>query len=92
MTIETFVEGLTRPEKLLAMELIWRDLRNDTDALDSPSWHDDEVNRRLTNQLPGKALGLQEAFEEIHGWRFRAALTGIGKSTRLLDNFDRFTT
>ena len=69
MTIETFVASLTRPEKLLAMELIWRDLRSDSDALDSPSWHDDEVNRRMANPLPGKALGLREAFEEIQGWR-----------------------
>ena len=69
MTVETFVAGLTRPEKLLAMELLWRDLRSDSGAIDSPSWHDDEVNRRLANPLPGKALGLREAFEEIQGWR-----------------------
>jgi len=51
MTVETFVAGLSRPEKLLAMELIWRDLRNDGKGLESPSWHDDEVNRRLANPL-----------------------------------------
>lgn len=69
MTVEAFVAGLSRPEKLLAMELIWRDLRTDGNTLESPSWHDDEVNRRLANPLAGKALGLKEAFEEIQGWR-----------------------
>jgi hypothetical protein len=69
MTIETFVAGLSRSEKLLAMELIWRDLRSDGDGLESPSWHDEEVNRRLANPLAGEALGIKDALEEIRGWR-----------------------
>ena len=69
MTIETFVAGLSRSEKLLAMELIWRDLRTDGDGLESPSWHDEEVNRRLTNSPAGEALGIKDAREEIRGWR-----------------------
>jgi hypothetical protein len=69
MSVETLIAGLSRPEKLLAMELIWRDLRGDAEAIDSPSWHDEEVRRRLENPLPGKTLGLKEAFEEIQGWR-----------------------
>jgi hypothetical protein len=69
MTIETIVAGLSRSEKLLAMELIWRDLRTDGDGLESSSWHDEEVNRRLANPLAGKALGIKDALEEIRGWR-----------------------
>ena len=61
MTIETFVAGLSRSEKLLAMELIWRDLRTDGDGLESPSWHGEEVNRRLANPLVGEALGIKDA-------------------------------
>jgi hypothetical protein len=69
MTIETFVAGLSRAEKLLAMELIWRDLRTDGNVLESPSWHDEEVNRRIANPLAGEALGITDALEEIRGWR-----------------------
>ncbi|MEY4177082.1 MAG: hypothetical protein RLY70_656 [Planctomycetota bacterium] len=69
MTIESFVAGLSHSEKLLAMELIWRDLRAEGDALESPSWHDEEVNRRLANPLAGEALGIKAALEEIRGWR-----------------------
>jgi hypothetical protein len=69
MTIETFVAGLSRSEKLLAMELIWRDLRTEGDGLESPSWHDEEVNRRLANPLAGEPLGIKDALAEIRGWR-----------------------
>jgi hypothetical protein len=69
MTIETFVAGLSRSEKILAMELIWRDLRTEGDGQESPSWHDEEVNRRLANPLAGEALGIKDALAEIRGWR-----------------------
>lgn len=69
MTVEAFVEGLSRSEKLFAMELIWRDLTNEPSTLESPTWHDEIVNKRLANPMPGAPLGLKEAFEEINEWR-----------------------
>ena len=69
MTVEAFVEGLSRGEKLIAMELIWRDLTIEPSKLESPGWHDEVVNERLANPMPGSSLGLKEAFEEIQGWR-----------------------
>ena len=69
MTVEAFVEGLTRSEKLIAMELIWRDLSIEPSILESPAWHEEIVNERLANPIPGAPLGLKEAFDEIQGWR-----------------------
>jgi Putative addiction module component len=69
MTVEAFVEGLSRSDKLFVMELIWRDLTVDSSAFESPAWHDRVANERLTNPMPDAPLGLKEAFEEIRGWR-----------------------
>ncbi len=40
MTVEAFVEGLSRRDKLVVMELIWRDLTIDPSTFESPAWHD----------------------------------------------------
>jgi hypothetical protein len=69
MTLETFVEDLSRNDKLYAMELLWRDLTKDESGIKSPSWHDRVVQKRLTNPMPGPALDLNEALAEIQGWR-----------------------
>ena len=60
MTVEAFVEGLSRSEKLIAMELIWRDLTIEPSTLESPTWHDKIVNERLANPMPGASLGRKE--------------------------------
>lgn len=69
MTIETFVEGLSRSDKLYAMELLWRDLSKGETGIESPFWHDRIVQERLSNPMPGPALGLNESLAEIQGWR-----------------------
>ncbi len=69
MTVETFIESLTRSEKLLAMELIWRELSYSENAIESPEWHDEVVRKRLQSPAPGESLGLQESLEEIQGRR-----------------------
>jgi hypothetical protein len=34
---------LTRAEKVMAMEALWRDLSRDEDPLASPAWHGEEL-------------------------------------------------
>lgn len=69
MTVEQFVESLSRSDKIIAMELLWRDLTVDSRAFESPAWHDQVVRERLANPMPDAPLGLKEAFDEIQGWR-----------------------
>jgi hypothetical protein len=69
MSVEAFIESLSRSDKLVAMELIWRDLTADPSSVESPAWHDSVVHDRLANPLPDAPLGLKEAFDEIQGWR-----------------------
>ena len=69
MTVETLVSLLSKSDKLLAMELIWRDLSKNSEDLPSPNWHDAIVHHRLDNPMPGELLSLQDAFREIQGWR-----------------------
>lgn len=69
MTVEQFVESLSRSDKIIAMELLWRDLTVDSSAFESPAWHDQVVRERLANPMPDAPLGLKEAFDEIQGWR-----------------------
>ena len=69
MTVEAFVEGLSRSDKLVAMELIWRDLTVDPSTFESPAWHDRVVRERLANPMPDAPLPLKESLEEIQGWR-----------------------
>lgn len=69
MSVETLIGSLTHSEKLLAMELIWRELSSAESAIESPGWHDQMVRERLQNPSPGESLGLKESLEEIQGRR-----------------------
>jgi hypothetical protein len=69
MTVEALVGSLSQADKLLAMELIWRDLSVSSDVLPTPEWHDRVVHDRIDHPMPGETLGLEEAFREIQGWR-----------------------
>lgn len=67
MTVEAFVEGLSRSEKLVAMELIWRDLTVNPGTFESPAWHDRVVRDRIENPMPDAPLGLKESIDEVQG-------------------------
>ncbi len=54
MTVEALVGSLSQSEKLLLMELVWRDLSNNAADLPSPDWNDAVVHQRLDNPMPGK--------------------------------------
>jgi len=68
MTVEAFVGSLSASEKLLVMELIWRELSVSGEMNVVPDWHDRLVHQRLDNPSPGESLELREAFAEIQGW------------------------
>jgi hypothetical protein len=65
MTAETFIQGLSREEKLETMEIIWRDLCQDFGAVQSPAWHGDVIRDRLTRPEAAGSLSLDDAKREI---------------------------
>ncbi|NLF70821.1 MAG: addiction module protein [Candidatus Anammoximicrobium sp.] len=65
MSVETMVGSLSRDEKLMAMDLIWRDLATDSQTFVSPKWHERVVADRLRSPVSGSALPLPEAKAEI---------------------------
>ena len=65
MSLEAMIGGLSREEKLAAMELIWRDLTSDPQSFVSPEWHERVVADRLDSPAAGQALPLAEAKAEI---------------------------
>ena len=69
MSVEAFVESLSFDEKMLAMELIWRDLTRVSSTFKSPKWHEEVLRERLRNPIPGDALGIDEAFKRIEEWQ-----------------------
>jgi hypothetical protein len=65
MSLETMIGTLSRDEKLEAMELLWQDLTADSQAFESPRWHEQIITDRLRKPAPGPALALAEAKAEI---------------------------
>lgn len=59
MSIES-LQQLSRSEKLELMEALWEQLSQPEDALESPSWHTDELAK--TEQR------LKEGKEEVLDW------------------------
>ena len=53
MSIET-VEKMSRSEKLKLMEVLWEQLSRPDDALESPSWHAEELARTGQRLAEGK--------------------------------------
>ena len=67
MSLEAMIGGLSREEKLAAMDLIWRDLASDPQSFVSPEWHGRVLASRLESPAAGEALPLAEAKTEIKG-------------------------
>jgi len=65
MTLESLLNGLTRDEKLAAMDLLWRDLSRVPSQYVSPEWHGRAIADRLTNPARGERLGLDDAKVEV---------------------------
>lgn len=65
MSLETMIGGLSRDEKLAAMDLIWRDLAADARSFASPEWHKKIITDRLEAPASGQALPLADAKAEI---------------------------
>lgn len=65
MSLETIIGGLSRDEKLAAMDLIWRDLTIDSQSFASPQWHEKVIADRLKSPAPGQALSLADAKAEV---------------------------
>ena len=65
MSLETMIGGLSRDEKLAAMDLIWRELATDPNLFTSPKWHEKVIVDRLENPASGQPLPLTQAKAEI---------------------------
>lgn len=65
MSLEALIGGLSREEKLAAMELIWQDLASESQSFASPEWHKAVIANRLENPAAGEALPLTEAKAEV---------------------------
>jgi hypothetical protein len=46
---------MSLPEKLRMMEALWEDLSRNSDALDSPAWHDPVLQERERRIAAGEA-------------------------------------
>jgi len=61
MTIETLISGLSTDEKLMAMDLLWRDLSAKRADYPSPQWHERVISDRLANPSPEPRLDLTDS-------------------------------
>lgn len=61
------IKHLSRAEKLMVMEAIWRDLSNDEEQVESPDWHNKALleTERLFSSGQEKIVGLQDAKKEL---------------------------
>ena len=54
MTLEAMINGLTHEEKLVAMELLWRDLSRRPADVPSPEWHGEVLAERMAAVRDGR--------------------------------------
>jgi len=55
MNLESIIDGLSREEQIIAMELLWRRISQGEDALKPPQWHRDVVAERVERVQNGSA-------------------------------------
>lgn len=65
MTIESIIGALSTDEKIVAMDLLWRDLSATSSKYVSPSWHQRVLAERLSNPDSGPRLGLDATEAEV---------------------------
>lgn len=46
MTLEAMIDGLSRDEQMIAMELLWKRLTHDALTAEPPAWHRNVVAER----------------------------------------------
>ncbi|QDV12434.1 Putative addiction module component [Rosistilla oblonga] len=60
MNLETIIDGLSRDQQIIAMEMLWKRLSQSPDTAAPPSWHQDIVAERVA--------GLQDGTESLSDW------------------------
>lgn len=48
MSLESMIDGLSRDEQMIAMELLWKRLTQAASAAQPPTWHRDVVAERAS--------------------------------------------
>ena len=54
MTLEAMIHGLTQDEKLVAMEMLWRELSRRPSDIPAPDWHGDVLSERQAAVREGR--------------------------------------
>ena len=65
MSLETMLAALTPSEKLVAMNILWRDLSANPVELASPDWHGDVLADRIANPSKEPRLPIDAAIEDV---------------------------
>lgn len=65
MSLETLIGGLTREEKLAALDLIWEQLQSEPESFASPAWHEQVIQERLGQPDPAPRVSLTEARTQV---------------------------
>jgi hypothetical protein len=65
MTLESMLAALSPGEKLVALDILWRDLSANPANLTSPDWHGDVLAVRLAEPSAKPRLPLDAAIEDV---------------------------
>jgi hypothetical protein len=67
MSMTLPLHEMTMSEKLRVMEALWEDLSRNSDALESPAWHEAALNERKARVATGKTsyMNWERAKKEI---------------------------
>ncbi len=65
MSLETMLATLTPSEKLVAMNILWRDLSATPAEFASPNWHGDVLADRIANPSKEPRLPIDAAIDDV---------------------------